>query len=132
MTSYVALIHKDETSDYGVSFPDFPGCVTAGKTIQEARLMADEALMFHIEGMIDDGESLPLPATLDEIMKERGNRDAVAFLVDVKIAERAARINISIPENALKAIDSYARTHGLSRSGLLLKAAKLAIGKERL
>lgn len=132
MALYVALIHKDPSSDFGVSFPDFPGCVTAGKTIDEARLMAEEALAFHIEGMMEDGEQVPPPSSLEEIMKVRENRDAVAFLADAKIAERAIRINVSIPEKELKAIDAYAQTHGLSRSGLLLKAAKLAIAEDRL
>jgi predicted RNase H-like HicB family nuclease len=132
MASYVALIHKDPSSDFGVSFPDFPGCITAGKTIDDARVMAEEALTFHIEGMIEDGETIPAPASLDEIMKIRENKEAIAFLVDAKIAERAIRINVSIPEKELKAIDAYAQTHGLSRSGLFLKAAKLAIAEDRL
>ena len=132
MTHYVALIHKDTSSDFGVSFPDFPGCVTAGQTLDQARLMAEEALALHIEGMIEDNEVIPPPSALDEIMKVRENMDAVAFLVDAKIAERAIRINVSIPEKELKAIDAYAQSHGLSRSGLLLKAAKLAIAEDRL
>lgn len=132
MASYVALIHKDPSSDFGVSFPDFPGCVTAGKTIDEARVMAEEALALHVEGMIEDGDPIPAPSSLDEIMKVRETRDAVAFLVDAKIAERAIRINVSIPEKELSAIDAYAQTHGLSRSGLFLKAAKLVIAEDRL
>ncbi|MBL0942631.1 MAG: type II toxin-antitoxin system HicB family antitoxin, partial [Alphaproteobacteria bacterium] len=36
--NYIALIHKDKNSDFGVSFPDFPGCITAGKTLDEARV----------------------------------------------------------------------------------------------
>lgn len=132
MTHYVALIHKDTSSDFGVSFPDFPGCVTAGQTLDQARLMAEEALALHIEGMIEDNEVIPPPSALDEIMKVRENMDAVAFLVDAKIPERAIRINVSIPEKELKAIDAYAQSHGLSRSGLLLKAAKLAIAEDRL
>jgi predicted RNase H-like HicB family nuclease len=30
---YIAYLHKDRDSDFGVSFPDFPGCITAGKTL---------------------------------------------------------------------------------------------------
>ena len=41
---YIAYLHKDRNSDYGVSFPDFPGCITAGKTLEEAHRMAAEAL----------------------------------------------------------------------------------------
>lgn len=131
MTGYVALIHKDDGRDFGVSFPDFPGCVSAGSTIDEARVMGAEALAFHIEGMIEDGESVPSPSSLDAVMKIRENRDAVAVLIDIDQRDRAIRVNVTIPESDLRAIDSYARNHGLSRSGLLLKAAKLAI-KENL
>ena len=42
MRHYIALIRKDDNSDYGVSFPDFPGCVTAGSSIAEAVAMATE------------------------------------------------------------------------------------------
>ena len=132
MALYVALIHKDSASDFGVSFPDFPGCITAGTTIEDARVMAEDALSLHLEGMMEDGASIPAPSSLDEIMEIRENKDAVAFVVDAKIEERAIRINVSIPERELRAIDAYAQTHGLSRSGLLLKAAKLAIAEDRL
>ena len=83
MAVYPALIHKEAGSDYGVSFPDFPGCITAGSTLDEARANAGEALAFHIEGMVEDGEALPAPSALEAVMRERHNRDAVAFLVDV-------------------------------------------------
>lgn len=132
MTHYVALIHKEDSSDFGVSFPDFPGCVTAGRTLEEARLMAQEALELHVEGMVEDDEAIPPPSPLDEIMKIRESKEAVAFLVDMKVAERAIRVNVSIPEKELKAIDAYAQSHGLSRSGLLLRAARLAIAEDRL
>src|ERR1700722_18711796 len=46
-------------SDHGVSFPDFPGCVTAGRTLEEARGMAVGALALHIQGMIEDGIAVP-------------------------------------------------------------------------
>ena len=61
MASYIGIIHKDADSDFGVSFPDFPGCVTAGKTLDEAGRMAQDALAGHIAGMVEDGESIPAP-----------------------------------------------------------------------
>jgi predicted RNase H-like HicB family nuclease len=54
---YIAYLHKDRDSDYGVSFPDFPGCITAGKTLDEASRMAAEALALHIQDMIEDGDA---------------------------------------------------------------------------
>ena len=50
---YVALIHKDVESDFGVSFPDFPGYVAAGVTIDEAQALALEALGLHLEGLVE-------------------------------------------------------------------------------
>ena len=44
MRYYIAVIHKDADSDFGVSFPDLPGCITAGRTLDEACAMATEAL----------------------------------------------------------------------------------------
>ena len=51
MRQYIALIHKQADSDYGVSFPDFPGCIAAGATLDEAREMAEQALAFHLDGL---------------------------------------------------------------------------------
>ena len=70
MTTYIALLRKDPDSDFGVDFPDFPGCITAGSTLEETRRMAAEALEFHIEGMLEEGLSIPLPSALDAIMAE--------------------------------------------------------------
>ena len=53
MAAYIVLLRKEDTSDFGVDFPDIPGCVTAGSTLEEARHMAVEALTFHIEGMAE-------------------------------------------------------------------------------
>ena len=82
MTSYVALLWKDKKSDHGVMFPDFPGCVTAGRTLDEAKDLAVQALAFHIEGMLEDGEAIPQPSTLDQVMEDAENRDGVAILID--------------------------------------------------
>lgn len=67
MTTYIARLHKQLDSDFGVDFPDFPGCITAGVTLEDARHMAGEALALHIEGMIADGEAIPEPSSPDVI-----------------------------------------------------------------
>lgn len=125
MRPYIALIHKDPKSDYGVSFPDLPGCVTAGTSLDDARAMAAEALALHLEGLAEDGEPVPEPSRLEDIMSKRDNRDAVAILIDTpKIASKAVRINITLPSDVLDEIDRYAEAQGLSRSGFLARAAK--------
>jgi predicted RNase H-like HicB family nuclease len=121
MATFIALLRKDKGSDYGVDFPDFPGCVTAGATLEEARRMAAEALELHIEGMTEDGMPLPAPASLDTIMTDPENADAVAFLVDVPATtSRAMRINVTLPADLVQAIDRQSR----NRSGFLADAAR--------
>lgn len=130
MTNYIGLIHKEPESDYGVSFPDFPGVVTAGATLDEARNMAEEALAFHVEGMIEDGDPIPEPSSLEQVMAEAANRDAVAILVSLKApSAKAVRINITLPEDVLERIDAFASEHGLSRSGFLARAARHEIDR---
>lgn len=125
MRNYIGLIHKDADSDFGVSFPDFAGVVTAGSDLDDARQMAEEALTLHVEGMVEDGEAIPEPSSLDAIMADPDNRDAVAILVSLKVeSKKAIRLNITLPEDVLKEIDTYAQAHGLTRSGFLARAAK--------
>jgi len=57
--SFFAIIHKDVDSEYGISFPDVPGCFSAGATREEAIIMAKEALQGHLEWMIEDGDAIP-------------------------------------------------------------------------
>ncbi|BCM19217.1 type II toxin-antitoxin system HicB family antitoxin [Mesorhizobium sp. J8] len=85
MRQYVGLIHKEAGSHFGVSFPDFPGVVTAGTTVDEARDLAEEALAFHVEGMIEDGKAVPLPTPLEQIELDPEHRGWPAFLVPLKI-----------------------------------------------
>ena len=82
MRNYIALIHKDADSDYGVSFPDLPGVITAGASIDEARSMAVEALALHIEGLEAEGEATPEPTSLEAVMADPANRDGVVVVVD--------------------------------------------------
>ena len=129
MATYIAIVHKEAKSDFGVSFPDFPGCITAGKNIDEAKDMAQEALSLHIQGMLEDGERLPAPYRLEEIMDDPDYADAVAFLV-VSVPDakpRTVRVNVTLPEMTLKQIDAAAKKRGMSRSSFLVHAAQNAI-----
>jgi predicted RNase H-like HicB family nuclease len=82
MIQYIGLIHKDPGSDHGVSFPDFPGLITVGKDLDDARAMA--ALAFHVEGLIEDAQAMPEASSLEVIVADPENRDGVAILVALK------------------------------------------------
>lgn len=137
---YIAYLHKDKNSDYGVSFPDFPGCITAGSTLEEARRMAAEALSLHVAGMRDDGESIPEPSSLDELRNDPAMKGAVAFLVEAAEPEKTVRFNVTARESQLLEIDSRARAAKLTRSAYLVQrglskkpanADRVAIGSRR-
>ena len=129
MANYIAVVHKDPKSDFGVSFADFPGCITAGSTIDEAKDMAHGALSLHIKGMLEDGENIPTPSKLEDIMDDPDYSDAAAILV-VSVSEaksRSVRVNITVPEDMLRKIDNVAKKRGMSRSSFLVHAAQNAI-----
>ncbi len=130
MQHYIGLIHKDRGSDYGVSFPDLPGCITAGKDLDDARAMAEEALTLHIEGLLEDGEAVPAPSSLEAIMADPDNREGVVILVAARVAPKTVRVNVTLPEDVLQQIDRYAESHGYTRSGFLAAAAKRVMGTE--
>ena len=129
MANYIAILHKETKSDFGVSFPDFPGCITAGKNIDEAKDMAQEALTLHIQGILQDGEQLPVPSRLEDIMSDPDYANAIAYLV-VSVPDarpRTVRVNVTLPEMTLKQIDAAAKKRGMSRSSFLVHAAQNAI-----
>ena len=72
MPRYVALIHKDDDSCYGVSFPDLPGVITGGDSIEEAMEEAAEVLQFAAEDWTNADGSIGFrpPRSLDELQRD--------------------------------------------------------------
>ena len=129
---YIAYLHKDRNSDFGVSFPDFPGCITAGKTLDEAHRMAAEALALHIAGMVEDGDTIPAPSALDALADDPARKDAVAFLVHVDpYTDRTVRINITAREKQLERINQLASRAGMTRSAYMVHSALSRSAAER-
>ncbi len=124
--NYIALIRKEADSDYGVEFPDLPGCVTAGATLDEAAAMAREALALHLEGMAEEGEPLPEPSSLEDVTVLAASAGAVPILVAApRLKGRTVRINITMDENLLTEIDDTAGPG--ERSRFLAQAARGAL-----
>ena len=110
-------------------YPLIPDCITAGNSIDEAKDMAHDALSLHIKGMLEDGDIIPAPSKLEDIMDDPDYSDAAAILV-VSVSEvkpRSVRVNITVPEDMLRKIDSVAKKRGMSRSSFLVHAAQNAI-----
>jgi predicted RNase H-like HicB family nuclease len=77
---YIALVHKDKDTSYGVSFPDVPGCISAGDTFEEAIDNASQALAGHLAIMESDGDPIPHARSLEELKQD------AAFVDDSKDA----------------------------------------------
>ena len=88
---YLIVIEKGE-NNYSAYSPDVSGCVTTGKTVEEIISTMKEALEFHIEEMLEDGESFPVPKTLNYYI---ANTD------EISSDDILAHIEIKLPELAL-------------------------------
>lgn len=122
---YPIAIHKDPKSDYGVTFPDLPGCFSAGSTIEEALDMAHEAAECHIEGLLLDAEPLPAVQNIESHLNNPEYKNCTWAIVEVDISKlslKSKRVNITMPEMLLNSVDQYAKKHGETRSGLLAQA----------
>jgi len=96
MAHYIALIHKDADSCYGVSFPDVPGVTTAADSLDEALQKASEVLEFAAEDWREHtGHSFPVPRTIDDLRADPAFQDdavdaviaAVPFSAKAEAAE---------------------------------------------
>ncbi len=129
--TYIALLRKEADSDYGVEFPDLPGCVTAGTSLDDAAAMAREALDFHLEGLAAEGQPRPKPSALTDILAKAESSGTLPVLVPAaKPKGRAARVSVTIEEHLLAEIDAEAGPGG--RSGFLAQAARNALGAARV
>ena len=85
---YVAFIHGDGEAGFGISFPDFPGCVSVGESQEDAIRRGAEALAFHVDGMVEDGEPIPPTRSVQAIKADPDLADwrAGADFASVSIA----------------------------------------------
>jgi predicted RNase H-like HicB family nuclease len=125
---YVGFVDGREGA-YGVVIPDLPGCTSAGKTVDAAYRNAIEAVRLWIEDALGDGEKLPRPRSLKEMLADREIRRTLgtgAVLIMIPVVRdtgRPAKANVSMDAGTLQAIDEEAAAHGLTRSAFIASAA---------
>lgn len=132
---YPVVIYKDKSSDYGVTVPDLPGCFSAGETLEDAMTQAIETIECHLEGLLFDGEVIPEAQSVEVHRKKRNFAGGTWALVTVdlsRLASKAKRINITLPERVLALVDEQAKREGESRSGLLARAVLDYIGRNKV
>ncbi len=94
MPAYIGLIHKEPDSSYGVQFPDLPGHVTAGDTLDEAFQRAHELIALLARHWREDtGETMPPPRSYAAIMASLADgdlaQDAIFIAVDTNTSRPA-------------------------------------------
>ena len=123
---YPIVLHTDNDRDFGVTVPDLPGCFSAGNSVAEAIENAREAILCHVEGMVLDNVTIPLPSEIVELSKfnpEAGTALIAYVDVDIEaIRGPAKRINITVRRANLEIIDIRANARGMNRSEYLAYA----------
>jgi predicted RNase H-like HicB family nuclease len=126
-TAYYPAIVERAKEGYSVFFPDLPGCASAGASVQEAALNAEEALAGHLIVSAQYGDDIPSPSLIEEIEQDPEVDEVARILVRVERPGKARRINIMMDEGLIEAIDRIAS----NRSGFLSDAARMAIAARR-
>ena len=126
----IGMIHEED-GVFGIRFPDFPGCISGGASLDEAIARGAATLAFHVEGMIEDGDLLPNLRSAGDIQAsgETVIDGAVLVAIPVRLPGRAIRLNVSLDERLVEAIDRVATSSGLSRSAFLAEAARAKLRK---
>ena len=121
---YTAFIHKEKGSIYGVSFPDFPGCVSADETQERSLRSGREALQLCVDAMFEEKLHIPEPGEVDPKWINSQAPDIIgSALIPVEVPHRTLRLNISMADHVIERIDSFAKSQGEDRSGFLTRAA---------
>ena len=124
---YPAIIER-ATDGFAVFFPDLPGCTSFGATEQQAAENAEEALTGHLVVSAEYGDTFAAPSPLDAIPHDPEVDEAARILVRADLPGKSVRINITLDEGLVAAIDKVAK----NRSGFLADAARSALREKRL
>jgi len=112
---------------FGVTFPDFPGCVTVGGDLQDAAQKAEEVLDLHIQGLLFDEEEIPEPTSIDRIVPFAEGCELCRLLVRAYVPGRSTPVTIHLEDDLLVRIDAAVARTGSTRSDFLADAARKAL-----
>ena len=130
MAHAIALVHQ-EGDVFGISFPDFPGCISTGRSLDDVIARGGMALAMHVEGMTEDGEAIPVLRSADAIRLDPGfakdAAGAVLAAVSVDLPGKAVRVQITMDEHLLSALDRSAKARGATRSGAIAELVRQSL-----
>jgi predicted RNase H-like HicB family nuclease len=118
----IAIEPGGEATAYGVIVPDLPGCFSAGDTLDEAIMGAEEAAAAWIDAALDAGEAIPSPSRLEDIRANSDYAGWIFALIEIDpslLDDSIERVNISLPRRVLSRLDALASSAGETRSGYI-------------
>jgi predicted RNase H-like HicB family nuclease len=118
---------------WSISFPAFPGAVSAGNTFAEVMANGRDALASVIEAMREDGDEVP--ESFDGELGKAGYNaayyhDPRIVMISVEVGGKAARINVTMDEGLVALLDSAADRLHSNRSALLARGARMFLAAE--
>jgi len=124
---YPAVLERGERGAVGVWFPDFPDCVAAAQTQEEAMARASDALEEAMRGCAERDEPLPEPTPLQDIAPPPGSEIIGIVAVGATPPDPSERVNVYLPKSLIERIDRLAAELGMNRSSFFGMAASQAL-----
>lgn len=125
---YPAVFDPCEEGGYCVTFPDLPGCITEGDTLEEAYEMAKEALALHLWGMEDDGDPIPVPTSPADITAPKGGFITLIEVWMVPIRDKMANKSVNKMLTLPRWLNDLAEEKQVNFSHVLQNALKEYLG----
>ena len=124
---YPAVLERGPRGTFGAWFPDFPGCVAAGKSQEETIEKAENRLAQAVDALAEHGRPLPEPTPIERIALPRGCDLLAYFIVGVDPPDPSERVNVYLPKSLIARVDRHAAELGMSRSSFFGLAASTAL-----
>jgi predicted RNase H-like HicB family nuclease len=121
--TYPAQVYVED-GQFGIVFPDLPGCVSVAESGDQIADMATEALSLHIEGMLEDLDTLPTPTPINQLVRDVDGDWVTSVLVTAEPEPASERVNVILPKGLLRQIERFTAARGMNRSALLSLAAR--------
>src|ERR1700731_1033424 len=126
---YPAVLERGVKGTFGAWFPDFPGCVAAGKSQQETIEKAEHKLAQTVDELAEHDRPLPPPTPIERVVLPRGCDLLAYFIVGVDPPDPSERVNVYLPKSLINQIDRRAAELGMSRSSFFGLAATTALSR---
>ena len=125
---YPGVLEQHPKGTYGAWFPDFPDCVAAGPSQEEAIRKAEYIVAQAVDRLAEQDLALPAPTAIDNVVLPKSAKFVAFFVVGVEPPDPSERVNIYLPKSLIARADKRAAELGMSRSSFFGFAVISLIG----